>query len=181
MTDPADRLRTRLEAIFAEREDRLREARERADQRRMRRQAFLDGFRERVRNDILPAFDIAVDAADSHGFHGRVRSDLEPGDGDPFVRFELHPSPGGEEEPALGRAALRYEASVAEQRVRRTVRIGGGEHSAFAHPHEASETLSLDALSPESVERHLADLIGRALAVDRSEEPADGPAEGPGD
>ena len=163
MIDPSDRLRVRLGAIFAAREARLREARGRDEQEALRREAFVASFRERAQDCLRPAFEVAADVVEAHGFEGRVKLEFEPEEGRPSVRFELHPGATQDHDPMLGRAALRYEADVEAQRVVALSSVGGGDYAAFARSFETSEEFAVDALVPETVERHLAVLVARAV------------------
>ena len=171
MTDPAERLRVRLGAIFAARERRVREARERADAEARRLEARLLAFRERVHDDVRPAFETAADVVEAHGFEGRVKLDLQPEEGPPSVRFEMHPEDDAERDPALGRATLSYEFDAEREGVRVATTIDGGDHAAFARSHHAEAELPIDRLRAATVEHHLADLVARALDEDPPEAP----------
>ena len=163
MSDPAERLRARLEVNCAAREARLRAERDAAEEAARRREAFLGAFADRVASCVLPAVEVAVAAVEAHGFEGRVRHDPEPEEGQPSVRFEMHP--GGDEgrDPALGRATLRYEADGEAQRIQVERSVGGGAHAAFARSFRDHERLELHELTAEAIEVHLAELVARAV------------------
>lgn len=163
MADAAERLRARLDAIFAAREARVRAERERRQAAARRRAWFLDAFREWVSARVMPAFEVAAATVKRHGFEGRVKSELEPEEGLPTVRFEMHPAASGGEDPALGRATLGYQADADGEVVRVAATVGGGAYAAFARSHASHDELALDALGADTVERHLAELVARAL------------------
>ena len=167
MSDPSERLRVRLGAVFAAREARLRAEHELARAEARRREAFLQAFGERVRDDVRPAFETAADVVEAHGFEGRVKLDLRPEEGLPSVRFEMHPGGDREGDPALGRACLRYAADAENERIDVTADVDGGDHAAFARSHHASWPILLADLDAATIERQLTELV--ELAVD--EEP----------
>lgn len=177
MADAAERLRARLDAIFAAREARVRAEREREQAAARRRAWFLGAFRERVSTCVVPAFEVAADTVKRHGFEGRVKSELEPEEGPPGVRFEMHPEASGAEDPALGRATLGYEADPDREVVRVAATVGGGSYAAFARSHAAHDELALDALGTDAIERHLAELVARALD---EAPPPEGTSDAPG-
>jgi hypothetical protein len=163
MSDPAERLRVRLEVIFAARDARLRAQREKAEEAARRRAAFLDAFAEKASSCVLPAFEVAVRTVEAHGFEGRVRHDPTPEEGPPSIRFEMHPGGESDRDPALGRATLRYEADPEGLQVQVERSVGGGAHAAFARPFRHEARLGLHNLSEEAIEAHLAELVARAV------------------
>ncbi|MEX2501559.1 MAG: hypothetical protein WD336_04225 [Trueperaceae bacterium] len=169
MSDTGEALRRRLDTLFETRAERVRRERERREEARRRRASYLRAFQDRIEERVAPVFEVAARTVEAHGFEGRVRQDLEPEEGGPWIRFEMHPGDVGNDGPVLGRATLRYRGDPYAERVVVERSVGGGDGDVFAQEGHEAERLRLDDLGAERIEEDLAVLVARAIHVEEAD------------